>query len=74
MSDPNFVAWWNSGRIENDDGVHVTLGEFTLCGDAFDAPDTEADVSSFRKAKSRTVTCPRCVERVLACRGVRVAA
>ena len=63
---------WNTGRIENDDGVHVTIDEFTLCGDAFDAPDTEDDVSPYRKATSRIVTCERCTRLVLACRGVHV--
>ena len=67
-------ASWGD-RIENGDGVHLTNGEFTLCGDAWDAPDSEPDwePGEFRKPKSRIITCAKCVAIVLLCRGVRVA-
>ena len=35
--------------------------EFSLCGDAWDAPDTEDDVEPFRFAeRGETVTCEKC--------------
>jgi hypothetical protein len=60
--------------VENDEGVHVMRAEFTLCGDAFDAPETELDweAGPFRKTRRRAVTCLRCADIVRLCRGVRV--
>lgn len=62
--------------MENDDGVHLTIGEFTLCGDAWDAPDTESDwpAGQFRLASGKAITCKRCASIIRTCRGVRVAA
>lgn len=60
----------------NHDGVHVFYGEFTLCGDAFDAPDSEKEVglrSPFEDTESKTVTCPKCVALIKFCRGIRIA-
>ena len=35
--------------------------EYSLCGDAFDAPDTEDDVEPFELAKpGNVVTCEKC--------------
>lgn len=35
--------------------------EYSLCGDAFDAPDTEDDVEPFEFAKpGQVVTCEKC--------------
>lgn len=63
--------------VENDKGVHIWCplnGEFTLCGDAFDAPDSEDDWDEgpFVETRKRTVTCPDCIAVILACRGLRV--
>ena len=50
------------------------FGEHTLCGDAYDIAETEAD---FRHGPMETVsrgpvTCPRCVAVILFCRRLRV--
>ncbi len=65
--------------VENDEGVHI-MGidqgcEFTACGWACDAPDTESDCNygQFKSTKKKTVTCPRCIAVVKHYRGVRVA-
>jgi hypothetical protein len=58
--------------VSNLRGVHLMhpgMGnEFTLCGDAFDAPDTEQgwEVGLFVPTDSKTVTCPKCVEIIRA--------
>jgi hypothetical protein len=54
--------------------MHPGMGnEFTLCGDAFDAPDTEQgwEDGPFVATDSKTVTCPKCVEIIRAVQGVR---
>ena len=59
---------------ENADGVHLMNGEYSLCGDAFDVGsgglpgDEETDIVQTSK---RTVTCPRCINIIRICRGVR---
>ena len=58
----------------NGEGVHAMFGEHTLCGDAYDIAETEAD---FRHGPMETVsrgpvTCPRCVAVILFCRQLRV--
>lgn len=60
--------------VENDEGVHIMCGEFTLCGDSFDAPETEDGwtIGPFVPTSKRTITCPRCAAVVTLCRGVRV--
>lgn len=58
--------------MENEDGVHLVNGEFTLCGDSFDIGETVDAALQMRDTTKRTVTCPRCSEIVLLCRGVRV--
>ncbi len=64
--------------VENEDGVHLLNpamgGEFTLCGDAFDAHSSEnAPGRKFNHATgTRRITCPKCVEIILACRGVKI--
>lgn len=41
--------------------AYINGGEYSLCGDAFDAPDTEDDVEPFRLAEvGQTVTCEIC--------------
>jgi len=60
--------------IENNDGVHVENGEFTLCGDSFDIGSTEGEAcGDTRPTKKRRVTCKRCAEIILICRGVQIA-
>lgn len=58
--------------VSNADGVHLTHGEFTLCGDAFDMPDTEASEAhlKFKSTTSQTVTCHRCIDIIDLCAGV----
>jgi hypothetical protein len=60
---------------ENLDGVHLMDGEFTVCGDSFDIADTEEDFKEgpLVETRKRTVTCPKCIARIIHCRGVRVA-
>lgn len=62
--------------IERDGEIHFVApdigGEFTLCGDAFDADLSEGDVGSWNKTRSKIVTCHDCARVILACRGVRV--
>jgi hypothetical protein len=57
--------------VEAEGLVHLSLGEFTLCGDAF---DLGSDVLGYewRPTRSRTVTCPECARIIRECRGVRV--
>lgn len=63
---------------ENGHGVHVLLGEHTVCGFAFDAPETESadDATNLggplSPAPIHIVTCPRCAAVVKAMRSVRV--
>lgn len=60
--------------VENEDGVHVENGEFTLCGDSFDIGTTEGEeCGDTRPTKKKRVTCPKCAHIVLMCRGVQVA-
>lgn len=48
---------------------HPLQPEFSLCGDAFDAPDTEDDVEPFELASNgETVTCENCREAIKAIR------
>lgn len=47
-------------------------GEYSLCGDAFDAPDTEDDVEEFRIGESGDlVTCPKCREAILEIKAIK---
>lgn len=58
---------------ENDDGVHLMYGEFTICGDSFDIAETESDFEdgSLVVTRKRIVTCPKCVAFITHCRNVR---
>jgi hypothetical protein len=49
-------------------------GEFTLCGDAFDAPDSEEgwEAGPFRETIKRIITCPRCITIIKLCRYVSI--
>jgi len=62
--------------VENSEGVHIfgpgMGGEFTLCGDAFDIADTDKHHEGFQPTRKRTVTCPKCIDVILHCRGVRI--
>lgn len=51
------------------------LVEHTLCGDAFDAWQTESDWENgeMKPTDKRVVTCAKCAVVVLVCRGVKVA-
>lgn len=64
----------NRQFVENDAGVHLMMGEYTLCGDAADAPESEPDWTegAFQPTDRQTISCPRCVEIVMACRGLQV--
>jgi len=60
--------------VENGEGVHLMLGEFTICGDASDIADSEREGErdgKFRPTTKKTVTCPRCARVIRYCRGVR---
>lgn len=65
-------------KVKTPDGlVHgispLAGGEFTLCGFAFDAADSESDESLRWTAVSRGwISCQACALVVLACRRVRV--
>jgi len=63
-----------SAFVEYEGRVHLLNGvEFTMCGDAFDAYGSEdAPEREFMGTRQRTVTCEKCADVVLACRGVRV--
>ena len=59
---------------ENGDGVHLMMGEFTLCGDSFDIGTTEGEeCGDLMPTKKRTVTCANCAAIIEECRGVRIA-
>lgn len=66
----------NKKRVEFGGHVHLMsvlqVGEYSLCGVAFDAADTENDESlRFRPTKKRTVDCPQCVLEIENCRYVQ---
>lgn len=58
--------------MQNDEGVHIMDGEFTLCGDAFDIGATEDDVSSLSPIAPTVITCKRCVRIIKKCRDPRI--
>lgn len=63
--------------VRTSHGVHLMSpvggGEFTLCGIAFDAADSEQDKRlRFRGAKREIVTCDLCANVVEVCRDVKV--
>jgi len=58
--------------VENNDGVHLEHGEFTLCGDSFDIGSADGeDCGDYWPTNKRTVTCNRCIGIIDMCRGVR---
>lgn len=62
--------------MENAEGVHLMNalnGEYTLCGDAFDAHISESDWPNGEMVATtkRVVTCERCCRIIEMCRGVR---
>jgi len=57
--------------IEAEGVVHLTLGEFTLCGDAFDMGSHEPGYE-WKPARSKAVSCKRCAAIIELCRGVRI--
>ena len=57
---------------ENDDGVHLQYGEFSLCGDAFDISAVTDEIDDLAHTKKRTVTCERCIAIIRYCRGARI--
>ena len=60
--------------VENNDGVHIEHGEFTLCGDSFDIGFTEGEAcGDTKETTSRVVTCSNCIAIIKMCRGVRTA-
>lgn len=61
---------------ETPNGICVMnpiMGEFTLCGDAFDLFTDEPEYEQ-RATNRRTVTCPQCSTIILSLRGVRASA
>lgn len=66
--------------VENNEGVHLMGygigGEFTVCGQSFDAPETEECIestgTSYTQTKKRTVTCRECVAVIKHLKGVRI--
>lgn len=62
------------GREVDGRGVHLMLNEHTLCGDAYDGHQSEADWErgEMRATNKRTVTCPDCVAIILECKSARV--
>jgi hypothetical protein len=59
--------------MESAEGVHLMMGEFTLCGDSFDIGETEADPeSALIDTKKKVVTCPRCISVIRHVRGVKI--
>lgn len=65
-----------SDFVENDQGVHLLnpICEYTLCGDALEGDGFSGEdnkIKAVKNTKKKTVTCPRCIEIIKACRGVR---
>ena len=68
--------------FENEDGVHLLIGDYALCGDGFEGQPAyydelyeapgEMELGEMRPTNERTVTCPRCVSIIVQCRGIRV--
>lgn len=57
---------------ENNDGVHIEHGEFTLCGDSFDIGSSDGEeCGDSRPTTKRVVTCGKCIDIIEMCRGVR---
>jgi hypothetical protein len=65
MSDRQFVE--AEGLVHL---VNPVLGEFTLCGDAFDLGSDIADYE-WKETNRRTVTCSSCARIIRECRSVR---
>lgn len=59
--------------VEAEGVVHLTHGEFTLCGDAFDLVSDEPGYE-WKPTRSKTVSCPNCAAIVELCRGVSIGA
>jgi hypothetical protein len=45
------------------------LGDYTLCGDTLDGDDQTS--GDFEEIESPYVTCPRCIEIINICKGVK---
>lgn len=60
--------------IENNEGVHLMYGEFTLCGDSFDIDATEKGFEDgpLVATSKKTVTCNRCASLMNHCKGVKI--
>ena len=56
---------------ENNDGVHLMNGEYTLCGDAFDINAVDDEVSEVAATRKRVVTCVNCIAIIKLTKGVR---
>lgn len=59
-----------SDRLEDIRGVHLLINEHTICGDAFDAPDTESnwEFGPFKETKKHVVTCIDCIRVIRICK------
>jgi len=55
----NNIVWY----IENDDGTHALIGEFAICGQAFD------ELNGI-ETTSRIATCSECVDRIRVIRSI----
>lgn len=61
--------------VENKDGVHLysPFSDFTICGDTDDGDTARfIDIEPMRSTKKRVVTCSKCIQVILQCRGVRI--
>lgn len=59
---------------ENREGVHLMVGEYTLCGDAFDidALDESDHDGAPVATQKKTITCKRCASIIMLCRGLKI--
>ena len=55
----NSIVWY----IENDDGTHALIGEFAICGQAYD------ELNGI-ETTSPIVTCSECVDRIRVIRSI----
>ena len=58
--------------IKTSEGIHlVGVAGYTVCGDALEG-DPDQGLEAATPTLRRVVTCPRCIDVVETCRGVRI--